>query len=299
MPESTAAPTLSVTAWMTVTRTLACARATRGGRSGSVEVIAAAIRVTIVENAKNVRKGGMPIDLRRDTMAIADRLGLIDAVRAKALPTRMTEFADIDGAPIARREPDSAAENIVIDDYEIHRHDDVEIHRDDLLAILFGALDDGVQVRFDDSIISLTETADGVRAAFRNGPEEDFAMVLGCDGSHSTVRRLWFGPESEYSTFLHNDMSVTVVDGTFIPSWTTRIQNTPGRTLLNGCLMWDRYLWLDYRTSPSGHLRLLDRAGHITQRRHLTPTLHPGWFDRRITRGPVTSRMNTIRASIP
>ena len=232
MPESTAAPTLSVTAWMTVTRTLACARATRGGRSGSVEVIAAAIRVTIVENAKNVRKGGTPIDLRRDTMAIADRLGLIDAVRAKALPTRMTEFADIDGAPIARREPDSAAENIVIDDYEIHRHDDVEIHRDDLLAILFGALDDGVQVRFDDSIISLTETADGVRAAFRNGPEEDFAMVLGCDGSHSTVRRLWFGPESEYSTFLHNDMSVTVVDGTFIPSWTTRIQNTPGRTLL-------------------------------------------------------------------
>ena len=65
-----------------------------------------------------------------------------------------------------------------------------------------------------------------------------------------------------------------------------RGDHTPGRTLLHGCLMWDRYLWLDYRTSPSGHLRLLDRAGHLTQRRHLTPTLHPGWFDVRYVGPP-------------
>jgi 2-polyprenyl-6-methoxyphenol hydroxylase-like FAD-dependent oxidoreductase len=189
-------------------------------------------QVTIVENATGLRRGGTPIDLRSDVMAIADRMGILPAVRAKALPSRTTEFAHVDGTPIVRMEPDATADKIVIDDYEIHRHDDVEIHRDDLLTILFAAVEDTAEVIFDDSITDLTETPEGVHVAFRNGPSRDFTMVLGCDGNHSTVRRLWFGPEADYSHFLHNYTSVTVVNGTFIPPWTSRIQNTPGRTLL-------------------------------------------------------------------
>ena len=192
--------------------------------------------VTIVERATGLRKGGTPVDLRNDTMAIAERLGILAAVQAKALPPRTTEFADVDGATIARMEPgtseDTNTDNIVIDEYEIHRHDDVEIHRDDLLAILFAALGDTAEVIFDDSITSLTDVPEGIRATFRDAAARDFAMVLGCDGNHSAVRRLHFGPESDYSHFLHHYTSVTVVDGAFIPSWTSRIQNTPGRTLL-------------------------------------------------------------------
>jgi len=188
--------------------------------------------VTIVERAKGLRKGGTPVDLRNDTMAIADRMGILSAVQAKALPPRTTEFADVDGVTIARMEPETSEDTIVIDEYEIHRHDDVEIHRDDLLAILFAEVEHTVEVIFDDAITDLTDVAGGVRATFREAPTRDFAMVLGCDGNHSTVRRLRFGPESDCSHFLQHYTSVTVVDGTFIPSWTSRIQNTPGRTLL-------------------------------------------------------------------
>ncbi|WP_250009318.1 FAD-dependent monooxygenase [Actinoplanes sp. M2I2] len=189
-------------------------------------------QVTVVENATGLRKGGTPVDLRNDAMEIFDRMGVLSAVRAKALPPRTTEFAEIDGTPTARMEPEPTAETIVIDDYEIHRHDDVEIHRDDLLAILFAEIEGTVEVIFGDSITELTATAEGVRAAFRNSPDREFTMVLGCDGNHSNVRRLWFGPETDYSHFLHHYTSVTVVDDTFISSWTSRIQNTPGRTLL-------------------------------------------------------------------
>ena len=69
---------------------------------------------------------------------------------------------------------------------------------------------------YENSITALTDTADGVRVSFRDGPDRDFAMVLGCDGNHSKVRALRFGPESEYSHFLHNYFSVAVVDGIFI-----------------------------------------------------------------------------------
>jgi 2-polyprenyl-6-methoxyphenol hydroxylase-like FAD-dependent oxidoreductase len=188
--------------------------------------------VTIVEQASGLRRGGTPVDLRRDAMEIFERMNILPAVRAKALPPRTTLFADLDGSPIISAEPDVRNENIVIDEYEIHRFDDVEVHRDDLLDILFAEIKDTVEVIFDDSITELTETADGMRAAFRNTPEREFAMVLGCDGNHSTVRRLWFGAEADYSHFLHHYTSVTVVQDLFISPWTSRIQNAPGRTLL-------------------------------------------------------------------
>jgi 2-polyprenyl-6-methoxyphenol hydroxylase-like FAD-dependent oxidoreductase len=189
-------------------------------------------RVTIVERAAELRKGGTPVDLRNDAMVIFDRLGLLPAVRSKALPARSTEFAHIDGTPIASMEPEPTADAIVIDDYEIHRHDDVEIHRDDLLAILFAEVEKTAEILFGESIAALTDTPEGVRAEFRGGSVRDFAFVVGCDGNHSGVRGLRFGPESEFSHFLHHYTSVTVVDGALIAPWTSRIQNTPGRTLL-------------------------------------------------------------------
>jgi 2-polyprenyl-6-methoxyphenol hydroxylase-like FAD-dependent oxidoreductase len=191
--------------------------------------------VTIVEQAPGLRRGGTPVDLRRDAMEIFERMDVLPAVRAKALPPRTTVIADLDGTPVVTADPDAPAapnESIVIDEYEIHRFDDVEVHRDDLLDILFAEIEDTVEVTFGDSITALTETPDGVRASFRHGPEREFAMVLGCDGNHSTVRRLSFGPESDYSHFLHHYTSVTVVQDMFIQPWTSRIQNAPGRTLL-------------------------------------------------------------------
>lgn len=189
-------------------------------------------RVTIVERAAGLRKGGTPVDLRNDAMVIFDRLGLLPAVRAKALPARSTEFAHADGTPIAKMEAEPTTDTIVIDDYEIHRHDDVEIHRDDLLAILFAEVEKTAEILFGESIAALTDTPEGVRAEFGSGPVRDYALVIGCDGNHSGVRGLRFGPEAEYSHFLHHYTSVTVVDGALIAPWTSRIQNTPGRSLL-------------------------------------------------------------------
>lgn len=188
--------------------------------------------VTIVEQAPGLRRGGTPVDLRRDAMEIFDRLGILSAVRAKALPPRTTVIAHLDGTPVVSAAPDPSDESIVVDQYEIHRFDDVEVHRDDLLDILYAEIEGSVEIVFGDSIATLTETDNGIRAAFRSGADREFAMVLGCDGNHSTVRRLWFGPESDYSHFLHHYTSVTVVPDMFIEPWTSRIQNAPGRTML-------------------------------------------------------------------
>ncbi|MGC4932201.1 hypothetical protein ACLQ3C_00745 [Gordonia sp. DT30] len=57
-----------------------------------------------------------------------------------------------------------------------------------------------------------------------------------------------------------------------------RGEHTPGEVILHGCLVWDRYLWIDHRTQPPGRVRVIARDGHIIQHRKLTPARHPGWF---------------------
>lgn len=97
-----------------------------------------------------------------------------------------------------------------------------------------------------------------------------------CSRIPATVRRIDTGDRVEwvadlgggFTTLLHGD-------------------HTAGDTVLHGCLMWDRYLWLDFRTEPTGHLTLLARAGHVTQHRQLVKTVHPGWFDIRYD-GPLS-----------
>lgn len=181
-------------------------------------------RVTLVEAGTGLKKGGTPVDIRDDTVAIVERMGILDAIREKSLPPRVTEFTNISGGVDARIQPDTVDLNQGTDEYEIPR--------DDLLAILFAAVENDVEILWQNSISRLTDVAGGMRASFRDGSEADFALVLGCDGNHSNVRNLRFGPEPEYSHFLHKYFTVTIVDETLIDQDTTRILNVPAKTLM-------------------------------------------------------------------
>lgn len=50
-----------------------------------------------------------------------------------------------------------------------------------------------------------------------------------------------------------------------------------GETTLTGCLVWDRYLWSDFRTEPSGQLLVTERASLLRRAVH-TSTTYPGVY---------------------
>lgn len=180
--------------------------------------------VTIVERSAGLKKGGTPVDIKDDTIRIVERMGILDAIREKSLPPRVTEFTNLSGGTDVRLEPHPAGEDGPEDAYEIPR--------DDLLEILFATVEHDVDMRFRESITALTDIPEGVRASFEHGADDSFDIVLGCDGNHSNVRKLRFGPEADFSTFLHNYFTVAIVDEMLIPQNTTRILSTPGRTLM-------------------------------------------------------------------
>ncbi len=51
---------------------------------------------------------------------------------------------------------------------------------------------------------ALEQTNDGVTVCFEGGATRQFDLVIGADGMHSTVRRLAFGPESQFIRYMEH-----------------------------------------------------------------------------------------------
>jgi 2-polyprenyl-6-methoxyphenol hydroxylase-like FAD-dependent oxidoreductase len=198
-------------------------------------------RVTVIEVASGLRKGGTPVDIEGETIRILTRMGIIDAVRARALPRRRLEFKNADDRTVGvfgdppgpEAAPNDAAHEVLDEKYEIHR--------DDLLDILFATVQPCAQVVFGQTISQLEERPDGVTVTFRDGSRRDFALVFGCDGNRSNTRRLAFGGGGgggggDFSYFMGGYFFIKVSPTTgLLPPNVSEIFSVPGRTaLLNG-----------------------------------------------------------------
>jgi 2-polyprenyl-6-methoxyphenol hydroxylase-like FAD-dependent oxidoreductase len=89
-----------------------------------------------------------------------------------------------------------------------------------------------VELVFGDSITALSETKDAVDVTFEKGQRRSFDLVFGCDGTHSTVRKIWFGTEAEYLHFLEQYFSITIVDRLLIERNTAQMFNVPGKVVM-------------------------------------------------------------------
>ena len=185
-------------------------------------------RVTVVEVANHLRRGGTPVDIEGETIATLTRMGLIDAVRAQALPPRAFAFKDADDVTLGAMGAGSPA-----DDDAVERH---EIHRDDLLDILFQAVEGAVTFMFGRSIRQLVNGQDGVSVTFDDGAERTYALVFGCDGNRSNTRKLLFGGDAQFSHFMGGYFFLKVVPDTgLLSANTSEVFNVPGRmAMLNG-----------------------------------------------------------------
>jgi 2-polyprenyl-6-methoxyphenol hydroxylase-like FAD-dependent oxidoreductase len=180
--------------------------------------------VTVVEIGKGLKTGGTPVDIREGTVDIVKRMGLLERIQSSSLKPRPVAFLDAGGARIetmpspARDAPDSNPE--------------YEIERDTLLHMMFEEVKSNVEFIFDDSIARVDESPDEVAVTFKSGKQRSFSLLLGCDGNHSSVRRMCFGEESVYSYFLQNYFSITIVDKLLIEENTSQMYNVPGKVVM-------------------------------------------------------------------
>lgn len=180
-------------------------------------------RVTVVEVAPGLRKGGTPVDIRESVIDVVRRMGLLEQITAESLPPRATQFIGRDGRPLMQETPREDTKD---------REPEWEIERDALLDMLFDRVKDDVEFLFNDSIARVEEAKEAVQVTFASGRQGSFALLFGCDGTHSNVRKMCFGEESLFLLFMRNYFSLTIVDKLLIPENTAQMFSVPGKTVM-------------------------------------------------------------------
>ncbi|MFJ9692521.1 FAD-dependent monooxygenase [Kitasatospora sp. NPDC101183] len=245
----------------------------------------------VVERAPAPRPGGQAVDLRGAARTVVERTGLMPRCRELSLPQRGIALVDSRGRRTARMPVELfEGEGIV---------SEIEILRGDLAALLHEAcLAEGVEHLFDDTVTALHDDNDGgdddggVLVSFENAPARRFALVVGADGPHSTVRRLAFengGAAGHYHPIggchawftLHDAALARELDQWFL------MYNAPGGLVAGarpGRLPGEVKAGLALRRAPA-HLPR-GRAGRAAQQRLLAERFTgAGWHSDRLVAG--------------
>jgi 2-polyprenyl-6-methoxyphenol hydroxylase-like FAD-dependent oxidoreductase len=146
--------------------------------------------VTIVELADGIRPGGQTVDLRGAGGDVVERMGLIDQMRQRSLDQRGVAWIRADGSRRADMPVTAFNGNGLVSR--------LEILRGDLVDVLYQATKDQTEYRFNTRIADLNQNEDAVQATLSDGTNLSADLVIGCDGPHSVVRRLVFGPEEQF-----------------------------------------------------------------------------------------------------
>ncbi|WP_029286720.1 FAD-dependent monooxygenase [Pedobacter sp. R20-19] len=181
-------------------------------------------KVTIVEVGSYLKKGGTPVDIKDSTVDIVKRMGLFEQIKANRLTLEKWEFKnaeDLTGHKMLLRQPGEEMPD-----------DEFEIERDTLLNMMYETVKDDVTFIFNNSITALNETEDSIEATFKDGSQNRFEYIFGCDGMHSVVRRLWFGNEAEYSHFLGQYFSIAIVNKLLIEESTLQLYAEPNKAFM-------------------------------------------------------------------
>ncbi len=177
--------------------------------------------VTVVEKAPALRLGGQAVDFKGEThLTVLERMGILEDVRRLQTGGTDQEIVDADGRRLTVMPGEFTG-------------GELEIQRGALSRLLYErTLAAGCAYVFGDSITSLTETEGGVHVTFERGAPRTFDLVVGADGIHSNVRRLAFGPESDYVRYLGYYYALADISQDF--GKVATMYNEPGRLVSTG-----------------------------------------------------------------
>lgn len=159
----------------------------------------------IVERASEFRAGGYVIDFWGLGYSIAERMGVIDAVRARGYQVQEVRFVRDDGTR-ASGFPVSVFDRLTEGRF-------TSLPRGDLARCLYDTVEGRIETRFGDHVTALDDHGDGVTVRLASGGTREVDLVIGADGLHSGIRELVFGPEARFERDLGYYVAAFTVPG--------------------------------------------------------------------------------------
>ncbi|CAN5652487.1 FAD-dependent monooxygenase [soil metagenome] len=175
-------------------------------------------KVTVIEISSEPRKGGSPIDVRGEAVHVAERMGILDKIKAVKITTAI-EFVNVQNKCIARIKQ-------IGDDIS---GQDIELHRNHLIGIIYEAATQEVEYLFNNRIDTIHQNINSVTVTFKDGPGRNFDFVFGADGIHSIVRKLVFGDEEFFKQFFGAYFAILKADESLEKQNTGQMFNMPNK----------------------------------------------------------------------
>ena len=145
---------------------------------------------TLIELAPTLRTGGYMIDFWGVGFSVAERMGLLPAIRDAGYELQDVRYLDQDGRVAGRISAETMKRELG-DRF-------TSLPRGDLALLIYQALDKGVETLFGTSITGVDSSDGRVRLTLGDGCERVFDLLIGADGLHSNVRSLVFGSPRQF-----------------------------------------------------------------------------------------------------
>lgn len=181
-------------------------------------------QVTVIEIGIGLKKGGTPVNIRGNTVNIVREMGILDQITANRLNLELWEFKNADD--VTEGSMQLQQDGAELPDVEF------EIERDKLLDIMFQLVNKNIEIIFNDKITLVDETENEIQVDFKKAGKRSFDLLFGCDGTHSEIRKMCFGEESNYLHFLGQYFSITIVDKLLIKQNTAQLYNVPDKAVM-------------------------------------------------------------------
>jgi 2-polyprenyl-6-methoxyphenol hydroxylase-like FAD-dependent oxidoreductase len=164
---------------------------------------------TLIEKRPDLHDRGYMIDFYGSGFDVAEKMNLLDPLKAKSdhYPIKKLTFVDGEGKTRAALDIEKFR--------QLLHHRYFPVLRGDLETVLYNSVKDHVSIRFDTTLTQLNPQPDGVQVELSNGKNETYDLIIGADGIHSNVRRLSWGNESQFSHFLGFYVACSVIDSFF------------------------------------------------------------------------------------
>lgn len=191
----------------------------------------------LLERAPRFREGGYVIDLWGLGIEIAERMGLLPVLRERGYA--IDHLRNVDATGRVRTELSGTTLRGALGNRFL------SILRGDLARAIYDQVEGKVEALYGDGIHALHDDGAGVEVELESGTRRRFDLVVACDGLHSKVRALAFGPEAAHERYLGYVAAAFIArgyphrDGGAVTSYAA-----PGHTISRYALRDDRTAFL-------------------------------------------------------
>ena len=174
---------------------------------------------TIIEMAPALREGGYAIDFMGAGYDVAEKMGIIPALKQVDINFSKLVFVD------SNNKEKGSMNYQKIKDFLNGRA--FTLLRSDLAKMIYQSLDKDVEIIFGDTITNIAQNENEVSVTFQSGTTRNFDLLVGADGLHSKVRSLVFGNETQFEKYFGYYTSSYTIDDFSLGNRTFSMYNVP------------------------------------------------------------------------